>query len=117
MKYDYSLVRFNIAHGASSHLKEATSLISAALSTANPPLTSLSLSPFINTLTQHPQTQSKHREPPGCPRKAVKIFQWVSRPDFPGGVKDLEFYAALIDGFFRNWIVLGFFSCFESDGE
>lgn len=43
----------------------------------------------------------------GCPQKALKIFQWVSRPDFPGGVtEDLEYYAVLVDGLCKKGMIL-----------
>ncbi|KAI3463544.1 hypothetical protein Pfo_020207 [Paulownia fortunei] len=120
---------------SSNHLKEAIHLISAALSTANPPLSSLPLSSLINRLALEPDlTHLMHllnalKYNPstgkplvlvpiakmfvssffqkGQPKRAVKIFQWVSRPDFPGGVaEDLEFYAVLIDGFCKNGMIL-----------
>ncbi|KAL2493980.1 pentatricopeptide repeat-containing protein [Forsythia ovata] len=41
------------------------------------------------------------------PKKALKIFHWVSKPDFPGGlVRDSEFYAVLVHGFCNNDMVL-----------
>ncbi|KAL6494425.1 hypothetical protein OROGR_031225 [Orobanche gracilis] len=119
---------------SSNHLKEAVQLISAALSTENPPLSLLPLSVLIKTLVpEHHLTHTMHllnslkynsRENTlillfiakmfishffqnGHPKAALKIFQWVSRPDFPGGLTDdLEFYAILIDGFCRNWMIL-----------
>lgn len=43
----------------------------------------------------------------GQPKKAVKIFQWVARPDFPGGAAaDLDLYAGLVDGFCMNGMIL-----------
>lgn len=40
-------------------------------------------------------------------KKALKIFHWVSRPDFPGGlVRDSEFYSVLVHGFCNNDILL-----------
>ncbi|GFP89437.1 pentatricopeptide repeat-containing protein at1g12775 mitochondrial [Phtheirospermum japonicum] len=120
---------------SSNHLKEAVQLISAALSTANPPVGSLPLSILINRLALEPDlTHPMHllnslkynsntektlillpitkmfasyffRN--GHPKRAVNIFQWVSRPDFPGGLMDdLELYAVLIDGFCRNGMIL-----------
>ncbi|KAL3655092.1 hypothetical protein CASFOL_000878 [Castilleja foliolosa] len=120
---------------SSNHLKEAVQLISAALSTANPPVGSLPLSILINRLALEPDlTQPMHllnslkytsntEKTPillpitkmfvsyffrnGHPKRAVKIFQWVSRPDFPGGLMDnLELYGDLIDGFCRNGMIL-----------
>ncbi|KAL6552369.1 hypothetical protein OROHE_007733 [Orobanche hederae] len=120
---------------SSNHLKEAVQLISAALSTENPPLSSLPLPVLIKTLVpEHQLTHTMHllnsikynsnKEKAlillfiakmfvshflrmGHPKAALKIFQWVSRPDFPGGLTDdLEFYAVLIDGFCRNWMIL-----------
>ncbi|PIN11774.1 hypothetical protein CDL12_15621 [Handroanthus impetiginosus] len=120
---------------SSNHLKDAINLISAALSTANPPLKSLPLSSLINRLALEPDltypmhflNALKYNPSSGNPivlipiakmfasiffkmdrpHKALKIFQWVSRPDFPGGVAmDLEFYAVLIDGFCKNGMIL-----------
>ncbi|XP_042058959.1 uncharacterized protein LOC121803345 [Salvia splendens] len=119
----------------SNHLKEATDLISAALSTARPPLASLPVSSLISRLASQPDlTHPMHllntlkfnpnaSDPSvlipvvkmilaslfenGRPKMAVKIFQWVARPDFPGGVAvDLELYAGLVDGFCRNGMML-----------
>lgn len=43
----------------------------------------------------------------GQPKRAVKVFQWVARPDFPGGAAaDLDLYAVLVDGFCRNGMML-----------
>ncbi|KAL0429664.1 UNVERIFIED_CONTAM: hypothetical protein Sradi_0592400 [Sesamum radiatum] len=120
---------------SSNHLKEAIQLISTALSTANPPLNALPLSILINRLalepdlTYHmhllnalkfnPNTGNPFVLIPiakmfvssffekGHPEKAVKMFQWVSRPDFPGGVaNDSDFYAVLIDGFCKSGMIL-----------
>ncbi|KAK6127841.1 hypothetical protein DH2020_038410 [Rehmannia glutinosa] len=120
---------------SSNHLKEAVQLISAALSTANPPLSSLPLSSLVNRLALEPDlTHPMHllnaiKYNPssgnplvlisiakmfvsyffriGQPKRAVKIFQWITRPDFPGGVADdLEFYAVLVDGFCKNGMIL-----------
>ncbi|XP_042062964.1 uncharacterized protein LOC121806864 isoform X2 [Salvia splendens] len=119
----------------SNHLKEATDLISAALSTARPPLASLPVSSLISRLASQPDlTYPMHllnslkfnpnaSDPSvlipvvkmilaslfenGRPKMAVKIFQWVARPDFPGGVAaDLELYAGLVNGFCRNGMML-----------
>ncbi|KAL2234502.1 pentatricopeptide repeat-containing protein At1g12775, mitochondrial-like [Sesamum indicum] len=119
---------------SSNHLKEAIQLMSAALSTANPPLNALPLSILINRLalepdlTHHmhllnalkfnPNTGNPFVLIPiakmfvssfferGHPKKAVKMFQWVSRPDFPGGVADDSgFYAVLIDGFCKSGMI------------
>ncbi|KAL0425210.1 UNVERIFIED_CONTAM: hypothetical protein Sradi_1055800 [Sesamum radiatum] len=120
---------------SSNHLKEAIQLIAAAVSTANPPLNALPLSILINRLalepdlTHHmhllnalkfnPNTGNPFVLIPiakmfvssffekGHPKKAVKMFQWVSRPDFPGGVaNDSGFYAVLIDGFCKSGMIL-----------
>lgn len=114
-----------------NHLKEATGLITAALLT-NPPLHSLPLSIFIQRLAEEPDlTQSmyflnKMKHTPkihtflnlvtrtlvdsyfqkGQPKWALKIFHWVSRNDFPGGVIDVGFYALLIKGFCKYNMVL-----------
>lgn len=43
----------------------------------------------------------------GQPKRAVKIFQWVARPDFPvGAAVDLDIYAGLVDGFCWNGMIL-----------
>ncbi|KAG8388152.1 hypothetical protein BUALT_Bualt02G0096200 [Buddleja alternifolia] len=119
---------------SSNRLKDAVNLISAALFTANPPLNSLPLSDLVNRLAQEPDlTHPMHflnalkystetlnpiliqivemfvssffRN--GDPKKALKIFQWLSRPDFPGGVaKDSEIYAVFVDGFCKNGMIL-----------
>lgn len=114
-----------------NHLKEATGLITTALLT-NPPLNSLPLSIFIQRLTEEPDlTQSmyflnKMKYAPkvhgflnhvtrtlvysylqnGQPKWALKIFQWVSKSDFAGGVIDVGFYALLIKGFCKYNMVL-----------
>lgn len=119
----------------SNHLKEATDLISAALSTARPSLSSLPLSSLINrfasepdltypmhllnTLKFNPNPSTHELLIPivkmllssffrnGQPKKAVKIFQWVARPDFPGGAAaDMHLYALLVDGFCKNGMIL-----------
>ncbi|KAK6153874.1 hypothetical protein DH2020_013513 [Rehmannia glutinosa] len=76
-----------------------------------------------HALTQRHQVQSQLRKPLvlisiakmfvsyffriGQPKRAVKIFQWITRPDFPGGVADdSEFYAVLVDGFCKNGMIL-----------
>ncbi|KAL7152705.1 hypothetical protein ABFS83_04G116000 [Erythranthe nasuta] len=120
---------------SSNHLKEAINLVSAALSAADPPLSSLPLPALVNRLAEEPDLTHpmhflnalKHNAATGkpqfllpvakmfvssyfqkgCPKCAAKIFQWVSRPDFPGGAADdLEFYDALVDGFCRNRMIL-----------
>lgn len=119
----------------SDHLKEAVKLISAALSTANPPLASLPVSSLINRLASEPDlthpmhllNSLKHNPNAsnpailipivkmllsscfgnGQPKKAVKIFQWVARPDFPFcAAADLDVYAGLVDGFCMNGMIL-----------
>ncbi|KAH6806716.1 hypothetical protein C2S51_031547 [Perilla frutescens var. frutescens] len=119
----------------SNHLKEAVSLISAALSTDKPPLASLPLSSLINRLASEPDlTHHMHllnslkfnhnaSNPAilipavkmflssffekGQPKRAVKIFQWLARPDFPGGAAaDMDLYGGLVDGFCMNGMIL-----------
>ncbi|XP_057767664.1 uncharacterized protein LOC130987960 isoform X1 [Salvia miltiorrhiza] len=119
----------------SNHLKEASDLISAALSTARPPLASLPLSSLISRLASEPDlTHPMHllntlkynpnaSDPSvlipvakmllsslfqnGRPKMAVKVFQWVARPDFPGGpAADLDLYGVLVNGFCRNGMML-----------
>ncbi|XP_059285221.1 uncharacterized protein LOC132038586 [Lycium ferocissimum] len=115
---------------SSNHLKEAANLISTAFLT-NPSLESLSISIFIhrlslehdltqsmyflNSLKYTPKTQSfllpickmlvslyfREREA----KKALKIFHWVSRPDFPC-VVDYGFCAVLVNGFCKNDMVV-----------
>nr|XP_009772607.1 PREDICTED: uncharacterized protein LOC104222965 isoform X1 [Nicotiana sylvestris]XP_016509262.1 PREDICTED: uncharacterized protein LOC107826749 [Nicotiana tabacum] len=115
---------------SSHHLKEAANLITTAFLT-NPSLESLSLSIFIhrlslepdltqpmyflNRLKYTPKTQSflipickklvslyfRDRQA----KKALKIFHWVSRPDFPC-VVDYGLCALFVNGFCKNGMVV-----------
>ncbi|GER32438.1 pentatricopeptide repeat (PPR) superfamily protein [Striga asiatica] len=120
---------------SSNHLKEAVQLVAAALSTENPSLSSLPLSILVSRLALEPDlahpmhllNSLKYNSSPektliivpiakmlvshffrqAQPERAVTIFQWMSRPDFPGGLPgDLEFYAVLVDGFCKRGMSL-----------
>ncbi|XP_049385489.1 uncharacterized protein LOC125849447 [Solanum stenotomum] len=115
---------------SSNHLKEVSNLITTAFLT-NPSLESISVSIFIhrlslepdltqpmyflNRLKYTPKTQSfllpickmlvslyfRNREA----TKGLKIFHWVSRPDFPCPV-DYGLCAILVNGFCKNDMVV-----------